>query len=269
MKKYYKILIPIVCIAIIVSVCLCIFGKNEQKVEVTEKQEFLINYLEKISNTLKLNSTDKYEEVGVYENETLYAFSQIPNIEFRKRFTVDATETFLKNEMSIREFYSLKNNIVFTNTEEQQEKRKLLGEEITEIKELQYFEVMDNIPEFGISIEKYQAEENVQNITFYRTDYVSADNKYVIEAIYMMGEKAEGFVLIDSVYFVNGEKTNPTRILRPENIAGFTPVTFEEETPSVDLGNQDAIIDREENYQGSKPYYEQNFEENDKVFNKN
>lgn len=267
MKKYSIILISIICVVLIAAICIGVFeGRNNQE-NIDSRQEFIISYLEKINNTLNLNNTEKYMEVGIYENENLYAFSRIPYTEFKKRFTQEATEEFLKNEMGIRDFYSLRNNIVFTNTEKQQENRKLLMKDNTEFKQMDFYEVMDNVPEFNSLVEKYQTEDSIQNISFYKTMYNSEDCSQSIEVIYMIGEKEDNLILLNSVYYVNGEKYhNVKKWLRQESIAGFTPLTFEESSPNIDLGNQDAIIEREENYQGSKPYYEQNFEENNKVF---
>jgi hypothetical protein len=162
---------------------------------------------------------------------------------------------------------------MFLNNQETQKNFLLHKEKVTNVLEMNVGEILLNYTEIEQKLSDWESK-GYFNIKYYKTEVTNIDkiiNKaeaQVLNSIYVIGENVQGkLILLDATYYLNGEKLNilSNTTLNVNRFEYLNPYKFEKDN-LLDLGAVDSIVERTENYQGSQPYTEQNFEENNKKF---
>ena len=277
-KNFYKILLPIIVI-ILVVVLIFIFVSKRSQMKLIENPEIdtnVVNMIVKmdadLDRILDIDNGEQIGEVGSRNGEIVYGFKHIPQIELIKILRKSMIDEVIKKELYIRGFSGIQNNIVFLDNAETQSNFLLHKQKVETVSEIINTEALYGNEDLEQKLIDWE-EQGYFNIRYYKTEVSSMDkveNKAegkVLESLYVVGENYDGSVILDAIYYLNGEKVDipPMPILNIKEMGYFEAYKFDEARP-IDLGDVDSIIERVENYQGSQPYVEQNFEENNKKF---
>lgn len=269
--KFWKLYILII-LVIGIGTTLILINKEESKGNSLPISNLIISLQNDLNMAISTDNVERYSEVGTLDNELVYAFSDMSYSDLVKRFNKKIEIDALKNELIFRKFKTSQNNLLFSKNDEFETRKKLFNTNNMSVTEIDINKMLSEDTTLIETLETF-TEKGFYDYKTYKLKSVNKKDSFSeMDVVYVVGKNDEGEKILKSYFYINGEKqTLKERFYYPNDyISGFAPIYFDENDKSNIIDEQSAkyIIERTENYQGSIPYVDQNFEENNKVMKK-
>lgn len=236
----------------------------------TETEQMIVSLNSGLKNFLKLDDEQRYNIIGTKEGESLFAFNDISYMQVVNGISKSSSKEVAQKELYFRGFFNVRNNLAFFKNEEFLKLETFFLDDNFIFTELEENNVINFIPELQGKISDWLTQDYIK-FSYYK---VNKNINTTIEMVYVIGTKSdETLQVVDVYYFIDGEYKKFIGTINFLNeIEDLSLNQFDYNKQEIEInkdkGNLAGLVERRENYQGSQPYVEQNFEKNDEIFKK-